>query len=93
MAIRLAPVVQAGDRLLADVAALREAHGAVVDAGLLGHRLRVHVVAEPRPAGLDPDALGGLVRDPLHLERGAGLADHVDAQQGGHVHAVLAGDE
>ncbi len=65
VAVRLALVVQPGDGLLADVAALREAHGALVDAGLLGDRVAVHVEAEARPAGLDPQALGGLLGDRL----------------------------
>src|SRR6185312_11220659 len=38
VSVRLALVEQAGDGLLADVAALREADGAVVEAGLLGDR-------------------------------------------------------
>ena len=38
VAVRLALVVEPGDRLLADVAALGEAHGAIVDPGLLGDR-------------------------------------------------------
>ena len=90
VAVRLAPVVEPRDRLLADVAALREAHGALVDARLLRHRVRVHVEAEPRPAGLDPDALRRLLGDRLHVERRARLADHVHAEQRGHVDAVLA---
>ena len=35
---------QARDRLLADVATLREAHGALVQARLLGNRVGIHVV-------------------------------------------------
>ena len=93
VAVRLAPVVQARDGLLADVAALREAHGALVDARLLRHRVRVHVEAEPRTAGLDAHALRRLLGDRLHVERRAGLADHVHAEQRRHVDAVLARHE
>src|SRR5205085_1836082 len=51
VAVRLALVVQAGDRLLADVAALGEAHRALVDPGLLGDRRRGPLAAEARAAG------------------------------------------
>ena len=93
VAVRPAPVVQARDGLLADVAALGEAHGALVDARLLRHRVGVHVEAEPRPAGLDADALGRLLGHRLDAERRAGLADHVDAEQRRHVDPVLARHE
>ena len=93
VAVRLAPVMKARDRLLAHVAPLGEAHGALVDAGLLRHRVGVHVEAEPRPAGLDAHALRRLLRDGLDVEGRAGLADHVHAEQRRDVDAVLAGDE
>ena len=65
MAVRLALVVQAGDRLLADVAALGEADRALVDPRLLRDRRRGHLAAEPRPARLDPHDLGRLLVDRL----------------------------
>ena len=93
MAVRLAPVVQPGDRLLADVAALGEADRALVDPGLLGDRRRRHLAAEARPARLDPDDLGGRLVDRLgaardeRLERGArprrAATQQVDAEVGG----------
>src|SRR3954463_12485109 len=52
VAVRLAPVMEAGDRLLADIAALREAHGALVDPGLLRDRRGGHLVAEARSSRL-----------------------------------------
>ena len=92
VAVRLALVVQAGDRLLADVAALGEADGALVDARLLRDRLRRHLAPEARTALLDPDDLGGLGAhrgDAGGLEGGgkgaaaAGVAEEVDAEVGG----------
>ena len=59
--LRLAPVVQPRDRLLADVAALLEVDGPLDDPRLGGHRLGAHVEPEPGPPGLDPDDLGGLL--------------------------------
>ena len=50
VAVRLALVVQARDGLLADVAALREAHRALVEAGLLRDRRVVEVDAVARAA-------------------------------------------
>ena len=63
VAVRPALVVEAGDRLLADVAALGEADRALDDPGLGGHRLGAHLGAEARGAGLDPEDLGGLLAD------------------------------
>ena len=63
VAVRLALVVEAGDRLLADVAALGEADGALVDAGLLGDRRRRHLAPEARAAGLHPQDLGRRLGD------------------------------
>src|SRR5918995_1086604 len=57
MAVRLPPVVQAGHRLLADVAALGEADRALVDSGLRGDRGLGHLCAEPRPPGLHAEDL------------------------------------
>jgi hypothetical protein len=97
--VGLALVVEARDGLLADVATLGEAHGPVVEAGLLRDRGAIHVEAEARTAALHPQALGGLFR---HLHRAAGheggadrlgvvcLADHVHADVGGHEHHVTA---
>ena len=90
MAVRLASVMQAGHRLLPDVAALGEADGALVDSRLLGHRLGIHVIAEPWPPGLDANALGRLLRDGLDREvvaqlvRPRGRAEQVDAKVGSH---------
>src|SRR6478672_13909224 len=50
VAVGLALVVQPGDRLLADVAALGETHRALVDPGLLGNRGRRHLASEARAA-------------------------------------------
>src|SRR3954451_853997 len=55
--VRAPAVVEAGDGLLADVAALGEADGGVDDAGLGGHRRRAHLGAEAGPAALDADDL------------------------------------
>ena len=79
VAVRLALVVKPGDGLLADVAALGEADGALVDPGLLGHRLGRHLGSEARAAGLDPSDLGGLdgdlgrARAGERVARGAGV--------------------
>ncbi len=62
VAIGLAAVVQPRDRLLADVAALRERDRAFVEAGLLGDHAVVEVDAVARAAALDPQALGGRLR-------------------------------
>ena len=66
VAVGLALVVEAGDRLLADVAALGEADGALVDAGLLGDRGRRHLAPEARAAGLHPEDLGRRLGDARH---------------------------
>ena len=59
--VRLALVVEARDGLLADVAALGEADGALVDPRLLAASSRCRISAPRRgPAGLDPEDLGGL---------------------------------
>src|SRR6185295_16190970 len=63
VAVGLALVVEAGDRLLADVAALGEADRLLDDAGLGGHRLGPHLGPEPGPAGLDPQDLRRLGGD------------------------------
>ena len=68
MAVGLAAVEEPRHRLLADVAALREAHGAGVEPGLLGDRRVVDVDAVARPAALDAEDLGGVLGD----GRGAG---------------------
>src|SRR3954471_8573495 len=65
-AVRLAPVVKASHGLLTDVASLREAARALVQPRLLGDRLGADVQPEPRSSGLDPQALGDLLRDLLH---------------------------
>ena len=63
MAVGLALVEQPRDGLLADVAALGEAHRALVQRGLLRDRRVVHVQAEARAPGLDAQDLGGRLGD------------------------------
>ena len=63
VAVRPALVVEAGDRLLADVAALGEADRGIDDPGLGRHRLGAHLGAEPRGSGLDPDDLDCVLAD------------------------------
>jgi DNA polymerase-3 subunit epsilon len=53
-AVRLAAVIQPRDRLLADVAPLRERHRALVEACLLRDHRVVQIDAVPRPAVFDP---------------------------------------
>ena len=92
VAVGLAPVVQARHGLLADVAALREAHRALVEAGLLGDHAARRC---PRRSGggrarraRSPRRLADRVRAALD-ERLAqrlgvgGVAQHVDAGVGG----------
>ena len=87
-----AAVVHAGDGLLPDVAALREAHRALDDAGLPGQVVRAHVDAVARDPELDPQDLGRLVADALgarlqqRFAQGAGAlrrGQQVDAGAGG----------
>src|SRR4051794_39724814 len=89
VAVRLAAVVQARDGLLADVAALAERHGALVEPGLLRDDRLVEVDAVARAPGLDAQHLGrrlghghGAGRLELRPHAGAvpGCADHVDAE-------------
>ena len=63
MAIGLAAVVQARDRLLADVAALLEVDRALVEPCLLRDRRLVDVDPVARPAALDAQDLGGRLGD------------------------------
>jgi len=91
VAVGLAAVEQARDGLLADVAAFREADGALVEPGLLRDRRVVEVDSVARAPALDPHDLR---RDLGHrhgaglLERGTdrggvlGVAQHVDARVG-----------
>jgi len=99
MAVGLALVEQARHRLLADVAALGEADGPVVEPGLLGDRRVVDVDAEARAPGLDAHELGGLLGDldgpgrhqrRLHRRGVGGRADHVDAVGRGDEHDLHA---
>ena len=55
----VAAVQHADDDLLADVAPLRQADRAVLDARLERNRVLGHVLPEDRPAMLDPSDLGG----------------------------------
>ena len=73
-----------------DVAALGEAHGALVEAGLLGDHGLVEVDAVARAAMLDAQALGRLLADRHGAARAqrrlralgvAGLAEQVDARR------------
>ena len=76
MAVGLAPVVQAGHGLLAHIATLAEAHGAVVEPGILGDDALIEVDPKARTPALDAQALGCLLRDGLCA---------VLAQRGGQV--------
>ena len=91
MAVRLAAPVQPRDGLLTDVAALREADRAVVEAGLLRDRRVVEVDPVAGAAGLDADDLGrGLVdgdraggeQRVAHARGVLGGADDVDPEVG-----------
>jgi len=73
VAVGLAAVVQAGDGLLPDVAALGEAHRALVEAGLLRDDRVVEVDAVARAAALDAQHLGGGLVD----RHGAGVDEVV----------------
>jgi hypothetical protein len=55
VAVRLALVEEAGDRFLADVAALREADGALVESRLLGDDGVVEVDAVAREGEVDAE--------------------------------------
>ena len=61
--VRLAAVVQARDRLLARVAALREADRALDQARLGGQDAVVELAAQARRAGADPQQLELVVGD------------------------------
>src|SRR5215218_7940974 len=63
VAVGLAAVEEPRDGLLADVAPLRERHGALVEARLLGDDAVVEVHAVTRAPGLDPDQLRGGLGD------------------------------
>jgi len=102
VAVRLALVVQPGDGLLADVATLGEADGALVDARLLRHRLGADLTSQPRSTGLDPRDLGGLRFDRggarpeqvlAHVVGGPGRDQQVDAAVGGDRKATRPGDQ
>ena len=91
MAVGLAPVVEPRHCLLADVAALREAHRALVEAGLLGDRALVDVHPVAGSPVLDAhDLRGRLAHGSAPASRRAartvvqvgGLAQHVDALGG-----------
>src|SRR3954453_8662729 len=61
VAVRLPSVMEPGDSLLADVAPLSEADGALVDPSLLRDRRGGHLAAEARPSRLHAqDLRGGL---------------------------------
>ena len=91
MAVGLAPVVQPRHGLLTDVAALREAHRALVEARLLGDRALVDVHPVAGPAALDAHDLRRRLADggragideglPHPLQVG-GLAQRVDSVGG-----------
>ena len=90
VAVRLALVVQARDGLLAHVAALREGHRPLVEAGLLRDDRVVEVDAVARAPGLHAQHLG---RGLVHVRGAAGaqrgrqrvgvgrVADQVDARR------------
>ena len=90
MPVRVPAVVQPGDRLLADVAALGEGDRLLDDPGLGREHGRVDLGAEARDAGLDAGDLVGLGadraragRDQLAPERRhvARRAEHVDTER------------
>ena len=62
-AVRLAAVEEPRDRLLADVAALRERDGALVEPGLLRNHRVVEIDAIAGAPALDAQALGGVLAD------------------------------
>ncbi len=91
MAVGSAPVIQARDRLLADVAALGEAHRALVQARLLRDHAAVEIHSVARAPVLDAHDLGGVLgygrgapfaQRLYELVRVGGVADEVDAGVG-----------
>ena len=95
VAVRLAAVEEPRDGLLADVAALGEGDGALVEAGLLGDHAVVEVDAVAGAAVLDADDLRGGLADldgargdqrAAHALGALGVAEDVDADVGGHEH-------
>ena len=88
VAVRLAPVVEAGHRLLADVAALREADGAVVDSGLLGDRRGGHLAAEPRTPRLHAQDLRGGLADALRARLGEGRGERLPASPAAQIRSM-----
>src|SRR5207253_5871220 len=87
VAVGLALVEKARDSLLADVAALREADRALVDAGLLRNHIVAELESEPRAPGLDAEDLSRLGG---HLGEVRALAEDVDADVGRDVEPELA---
>src|SRR4051794_33039500 len=92
-------VVQARDRLLTDVAALREADRPPVDPGFLGDRGGAHLVTEAGATGFNTQDLrrrlgnrrrAGLDQRSRDVLRPARRADEVDAELGGNGPAVDA---
>src|SRR3954451_4949325 len=85
VAVGLALVMKASDGLLADVAALLEVHGGLVEPGLLGGRLARDVDPEAETPRFDPQALRRALRPLLDSERGACLG----RIRGADVHAEV----
>jgi hypothetical protein len=101
VAVGPAAPVQPRDRLLADVAALGEADGAIVEARLLGDDGVVEVGPIARAAALDAQDLGGVLfgcdracREQrfAHAIGVGAVADDVDARVGAHQQDIGAGD-
>src|SRR5437667_6824897 len=83
-------VMHPSDRLLADVAPFRKAHGALFEADLRREVFLAHVVAETGPARLDAENLGSLLAHALgsfsegRFDIGGAftVADHIGAEVG-----------
>jgi hypothetical protein len=101
VAVRLALVEEAGDRFLSDVAALREADGALVESRLLRDDGVVEVDAVARAPALDAQHLGGRLVDlgracldqrRLHALGVGAVANDVDADIGADQQHLRAAD-
>ena len=101
VAVGPALVVEARDRLLADVAALGEAHRPLVEPRLLRDHRLVEVDAIAWPPALDPQALGGRLADGLGSARAKrrgqrggvpGRGQQVDAGVGANRQRLDAGE-
>ena len=78
----MAAVVHAGDRLLAHVAALREADGALLEPDLSRQVVGGHVDAVARPPALDADDLRRLLERALRGSLGEQRLDRAGVRGG-----------